>query len=169
MCCSMKKTAVTIFFFFLLFLLVSRSLIFADEKGKGNERKNENGALVTTEGEFRIVKNKNNMIIIKIKSDNDKKNHDDKKNQDNDDHKNEDDRDLDDDDIKLSPTPTGIPAVSPTPSLSITPTVTPSETPIPTPTQFVLNAKIKGAFTLDQLAAIFERILSIIKNALGTT
>lgn len=153
---SMKKASIIILSSLILFFLVSRSLTFADENGKGNEKKNENGAQVTTQGEFKIVENKNK-IIIKIKT------------------QSHDEDDDDDDEIKISPTPT------PTPDLSITPTITPEVTPTTTPsgeptvsptptpqTQFSLNAKIKGTFTLDQLAAIFEEIINAIKNALGT-
>lgn len=169
----MKKASIIILSSLILFFLVSRSLTFADENGKGNEKKNENGAQVTTQGEFKIVENKNK-IIIKIKTQN---------HEEDDDEDDEDDEDDDDNVINLSPTPTAVVSTTPTPTpnLSVTPTISPEVTPTTTPsgeptvsptptaqTQVNLNAKIKGTFTLDQLAAIFEGILNAIKNALGT-
>jgi len=175
----MKKASIIILSSLILFLLVSKSLTCADENGKGNEKKNENGAQVTFQEDTKTVENKNK-IIIKIKSNNDKDNHG-KSDEDNDDHKNENGKDVDEEDdgdnVTVSPTstpeititPTITPEVSPTTTPSGEPTITPSGTPIPTPlSQFNLNTKIKGNFTLDKLAAIFEGILNAIKNALGT-
>lgn len=69
-----------------------------------------------------------------------------------------------------SPTPTSVPTptVTPTTSPSITPSLTPSPTATaPSEIKAFIKVKIKGAFTLEQLATIFEGIISLIKSALG--
>lgn len=159
----MKKSAI-IFLTSLVVLLLVGKATFADEHGKGNEEKNENGAQVTTQGEFKIVEN-NNRIMIKIKAENDKDNHG-KSDEDNDDHKNENGRDVDDDDDNVTVSPT------PTPETTITPTVTPTETPTATPTgtqRIFINAKIKRTFAIDQIVTFFENLINTIKSALTST
>lgn len=66
------------------------------------------------------------------------------------------------------PTSTPTPTVTPTPFPLITPSVTasPTSTP-PSETKAFIKVKIKGAFTLEQLASIFEGIINSIKSALG--
>ena len=55
---NMKKASIIILSSLILFLLVSKSLTFADENGKGNEKKNENGAQVTFQEDTKTVENK---------------------------------------------------------------------------------------------------------------
>ncbi len=163
----MKKSAI-IFLTSLIVLLLVGKTSFADENGRGNEEKNENGAQVTTQGEFKIVEN-NNRIMIRIKVGDDKDDHG-KSDDDNDDHKNEHGRDVDkdddDDDSVISP--------SPTPDTTITPTATPTGTPTVTPTgtqqQVSIDAKIKGTFaSVDQFMTFLENLINTIKNALTPT
>ncbi len=61
----MKKAAVIFATTLIVILLIGKST-FADEHGKGNEKKNENGAQVTFQGDTKTVENKNK-IMIKIK------------------------------------------------------------------------------------------------------
>ena len=170
----MKKSAI-IFATTLIVLLLVGKATFADENGRGNEKKNENGAQVTTEGEFKIVENKNK-IMIKIKIDN--KDNNGKSDEDNDDHKNEHGRDVDEDDddddnVAVSPSPTPETTITPTVTPTENPTITPTETPTVTPTgiqqQVFINAKIKGIFDTDQIVKFFEDLINTIKSALTPT
>ena len=70
---------------------------------------------------------------------------------------------------QITPSVTEIPSITPSITPTTSPTATPSVMPTITPEtqQFSLNAKIKGTFTLGQLAAIFEEIINTIKTALG--
>lgn len=181
----MKKSAI-IFLTSLIVLLLVGKATFADENGRGNEEKNENGAQVTTEGEFKIVEN-NNRIIIKIKTENENSDHG-KSDEDNDDHKNEHGRDVDDEDENdddddddnstISPTPSPEISVTPTETPTVTPTITPTENPTITPTvaptgtqqQVSIDAKIKGTFaSVDQFMTFLENLINTIKSALTPT
>lgn len=168
----MKKSAIIFLSSLILLILVGTSLTFADENGKGNEKKNENGAQVTFQGDTRTVENKNK-IMIKIKID-DKDNNGKNEHEDDD----EDDNDDDDDNTSLSPTPTPdatiTPTVTPIETPTVTPTITPTETPTVTPTgtqqQVSINAKIKGTFeSVDQFMTFLENLINTIKSALTPT
>ncbi|MEK7186335.1 MAG: hypothetical protein AAB675_03145 [Patescibacteria group bacterium] len=181
----MKKSAIIFLTSLIVLILAGTSLTFADENGRGNEKKNENGAQVTTEGEFKIVEN-NNRIIIKIKAENDKDDHgkDDEDHDDHDDNKNEhgrdhDEDDDDEDDTAVSPTPTPVttitPSVTPTETPTVTPSITPTENPTITPTvaptgtqqQVSIDAKIRGTFSsVDEFMKFIENILNSLKSAL---
>lgn len=175
---NMKKSAIIFLTSLILLLLVGRAT-FADERGKGNEKKNENGAQVTFQEDTKIVENKNK-IMIKIKID-------DKDNNGKDEHEDEDEDedDNDDDDVTASPTPspqvsitptatpTETPTVTPTVTPTENPTITPTETPTVTPTgtqqQVFINAKIKGKFDVDQIVTFLENLINTIKGVLTST
>ena len=165
---NMKKSAI-IFLTSLIVLLLVGKATFADEHGKGNEQKNENGAQVTFQGDTRTVENKNK-IMIKIKID-DKDNNGKNEHEDDD----EDDENDDDDNSTISPTPSPEISVTPTETPTVTPTITPTENPTITPTvaptgtqqQVSIDAKIRGTFSsVDEFMKFIENILNSLKSAL---
>lgn len=178
----MKKSPIIFITTLAILLLISSGFALADDHGKGNEKKNENGAQVTFEGDTKTVENKN-FIKINIKASENINNG--KEDEDNDDHKNENGKDVDDDDddAVVSPTPTTsvTPTITPTETPTVTPSVTPTETPTITPTetptvtptgtqqQVFINAKIKGTFAVDQIVTFFENLIDSIKSAFQTT
>lgn len=169
MSCNMKKSPIVFATAFVVLVLISSGFALADEHGKGNEMKNENGAQVTFEGNTKTVENKNS---IKINIKEDEKENNGKNDEDNDDHKNGHGKDVDDDDDNVTPSPTPnitiTPTITPTENPTITPTETPTITPEVTPAQaqgkVSVNAKIRGTFTIEEFKAIIEDFVNSIKN-----